>query len=139
MYDYYDDERQQDTPFEQFGTQFGPPYDQDGAQFGPPAGLFGEQEGRQFGAAFGPPPGPPPATTFAAQVEEQEIGVQAVDPGAIRFCRFRFTFVRLTNGRRFWMWPVFVGRRSVAGWRWTGTRWVFFGIDLRFIASFQCF
>jgi hypothetical protein len=33
---------------------------------------------------------------------------------------------------------VFVGRNSVAGWRWNGFRWVYFGVDLRRIDSFVC-
>ena len=35
--------------------------------------------------------------------------------------------------------PTFVGRTSVAGFRWTGRRWVFSGFDLRRIESFTCY
>jgi hypothetical protein len=66
-------------------------------------------------------------------------GTFAVDPGAISGCLFRFTFVWLDNGRRFWFFPVFVGRRSVAGFRWNGRFWVYFGIDLDRIDSFTCY
>lgn len=44
----------------------------------------------------------------------------AVDPGAISFCLFRNTFIWLNNGARFWYYPIFVGPRSVAGFRWNG-------------------
>jgi hypothetical protein len=32
-----------------------------------------------------------------------------------------------------------VGRNSIAGYRWRRNRWVYFGIDLNQIQSFQCF
>ena len=109
---------------------FGPPPGQPGfpgqPPFGPPPGPPGQA---------GPPAGPPPAFTPAAQ----EITPFAVDPGAIRGCLFRYTYVWLTNRQQFWFYPTFVGRTSVAGWRWTGFNWVYFGIDLRRISSFQCF
>lgn len=62
----------------------------------------------------------------------------AVDPGAIRFCLFRNTFIWLSNGEAFWYYPIYVGPRSVAGFRWTGWTWVIFGIDTRRIVSFTC-
>ena len=92
--------------------------------FGPPTAGGGQG---------GPPPGPPP--TF---VPTQQLQTFAVDPGGIRGCLFRYTYVWLTNRQQFWFYPVFVGRSSVAGWRWTGFRWVYFGIDLRRIQSFTC-
>ncbi|HLR51378.1 MAG TPA: hypothetical protein VK072_00690 [Candidatus Avamphibacillus sp.] len=82
----------------------------------------------------GPPTSPPPA------FQPTQPGVQtfAVDPGAIQGCLFRFTYVWL-NRDSFWFYPVFVGRNSVAGYRWRRNRWVYFGIDLNQIQSFQCF
>nr|WP_236035061.1 hypothetical protein [Alkalihalobacterium elongatum] len=111
---------------------FGPP----GRPPGPPGvPPFGPPPGPPAGPGqAGPPSGPPPAFTPA----EPEIAAFAVDPGAIRGCLFRYTFVWLTNRERFWYFPTFVGRTSVAGWRWTGWNWVYFGIDLRRISSFQC-
>ncbi|MDV2886024.1 hypothetical protein RYX45_12610 [Alkalihalophilus pseudofirmus] len=81
------------------------------------------------------PPGPPPQVTPQLPSGPQAF---AVDPGAINRCLFRFTFIRLTNGETFWFFPTFVGRNSVAGYRWWFFRWVNFGIDLRRISSFQC-
>lgn len=105
---------------------FGPPGRPPGQPpFGPPPGPPGQA---------GPPPGPPPAFTPQAQ----QVGVFAVDPGGIRGCLFRYTYIWLTNRQQFWFYPTFVGRTSVAGWRWTGFNWVYFGIDLRRISSFQC-
>ncbi|WP_251555384.1 collagen-like protein [Neobacillus muris] len=63
----------------------------------------------------------------------------AVDPGGIRLCLFRNTFIWLSNGEGFWFYPVFVGPRSVAGFRWNGWSWMIFGIDTRRIVSFSCF
>ncbi|TQR43269.1 transporter [Paenibacillus popilliae] len=74
---------------------------------------------------FAPPQ--PAATAFA------------IDPGAISGCLFRNTYVWLRNGNSFWFFPTFVGRRSVAGFRWTGFGWMFTGVDLRSIVSFTCF
>lgn len=129
---------------------FGPWSPFHGGQYGPPPGPpFGPPPGRPPGPPFGSPPGPPgqppgqmggppTAPPPAFMPPEQEVGVFAVDPGGIRGCLYRNTFIRLTNGQRFWYYPTFVGRTSVAGYRWTGFRWVYFGIDLRRISSFQC-
>ncbi len=108
--------------------------------FGPPPGM--PPFGQPFGGAAqgsGPPPGPPPAFVPSNAVQQQSAGALSINPGAIRPCRFRFVFLWLNNGQRFWAWLVFVGSRSVAGWRWTGFRWIYFGIDTRRIASFACY
>lgn len=97
--------------------------------------FLGREPGFRMGPRQGPPDTPPPRITPSLDAAD----IRAVDPGAIRRCLYRFTFVMLNNNQRFWMWPVFVGRRSVAGFRWTGRRWVYFGIDLRRIASFRCY
>lgn len=94
----------------------------------PPGG--GGQQG-------GPPSSPPPF--FTPQAQQQGVSVFAVDPGAIRGCLFRFTYIWLDNGRSFWFYPTFVGRNSVSGWRWSRFRWVYYGTDLRRINNFQCF
>ncbi|MDQ0271500.1 hypothetical protein J2S17_003388 [Cytobacillus purgationiresistens] len=51
---------------------------------------------------------------------------------------FRNTFLWLRDGSGFWFYPVFVGPRSVAGFRWTGRFWTIFGVDTRQIVSFTC-
>ncbi|MEH7251453.1 transporter [Neobacillus niacini] len=81
----------------------------------------------------GAPSTPPPSHT-----PQESVSAFAVDPGAIRGCLHRFTFVWLNNGRSFWFYPTFVGRDSVAGYRWRGFRWVYYGTDLRRIRSFRC-
>jgi hypothetical protein len=86
---------------------------------------------------FQQPTSPPPS--FTPQMPLTATGQPlAVDPGAIRRCMFRFTYIWLRNGQQFWFFPIFVGPTSVAGFRWTGFSWVYFGVDLRFITSFTC-
>lgn len=96
---------------------------------------------------FPGPPGPPgpsgpigqqPPTSPPPQFEPQ-MAPYAVDPGAISRCLYRNTFVWLRNRDRFWYYPTFVGRRSVAGYRFFGGRWRYYGIDLRQISSFTCY
>jgi hypothetical protein len=118
----------------QFGPPFGPPFGGQGGQFQPPFGGPG-----QAGPPSGPPPSFVPQQAAAQTLAGDGVGVFAVDPGAIRPCRFRFVYLWLRGGRQFWAWLVFVGRDSVAGWRWTGFNWVYFGVDLRRIVSFICF
>ena len=87
------------------------------------------------GGGGGQPTSPPPSFTPT----QPQATAFAVDPGAIAGCRFRNTFVWLNNGESFWFFPTFVGRHSVAGWRWIGWRWIYFGIDTNRIRSFTCF
>src|SRR5690625_2554019 len=142
------DHRQYEQPIsEQQDRQF--PWQQGGSFPGFPGGQppgigFPGQPGNQFpgqtpsfgggGQSAGPPNSPPPSCTPA----EQQIQSFAVDPGAIRGCLFRFTYVWLDRDQ-FWFFPTFVGRNSVAGFRWRRNRWVYFGIDLNRIQSFQCY
>lgn len=86
------------------------------------------------GQSAQPPSAPPPNFT----PQQAQIQPFAVDSGAIRGCLFRFTYIWLRR-EAFWFFPTFVGRRSISGFRWVGFRWVYFGIDLRRIDSFQCF
>ncbi|MBT2680250.1 collagen-like protein [Bacillus sp. ISL-35] len=102
-----------------------------GGPGGFPGGPGGSPGGGQAG---GPPSSPPPA-----YVPQEQATAFAVDPGGIRRCMFRFTYIWLIDGRSFWFYPVFLGRSSVAGWRWSRRRgWVYYGMDLRQIRSFQC-
>ena len=90
---------------------------------------------------YGGPSGPPPSYTPSKQQAQVKFGpgIMAVDPGAIRPCRYKFVYIWPKRGRGYWAWLTFVGRRSVAGYRWNGRRWVYFGIDLRSIDSFICY
>lgn len=129
--DEFDDEFCEYCPFYR---QQPPIFDPYGPQFPGPGGG----PGPGFGPSEGPPSGPPPSVT-PQLAAPGGFGIQAIDPGSIRRCRFRFVYLQLRNRREFWAWLTFVGRRSVAGWRWTGRRWVYFGVDLRQIVSFYCY
>jgi len=131
--DEYDTDERQFFPFPPGGGSF-PGFGPGGQPGFPGPGPFpgsGPGAGGGQGAA---PSGPPPSFT----PQQQQFQTFAVDPGAISGCLFRFTYVWLRR-ESFWFFPTFVGRRSVSGFRWTGSRWVFFGIDLNRIQSFQCF
>jgi hypothetical protein len=86
------------------------------------------------GQPSGAPTAPPPQYT----PPQPAVTPFAVDPGAIRHCLFRYTFVWPHRGNPFWFYPTFVGRNSVAGFRWNGFFWMFHGIDLSSIQSFTC-
>jgi len=62
----------------------------------------------------------------------------AVDPGAIFPCKNRFVYIWPTNGPGFWAYVTFVGRRSIAGWRFGRRGFRYFGMDLRNIEEFFC-
>ncbi|TDF88137.1 transporter [Paenibacillus sp. MS74] len=100
--------------------------------FFPPFEPSTPQQGTQ---AFQPPSSPPPQ--FIPQ--QTQATSFAVNPGAIHGCLFRFTYIWQRNGEQYWFVPVFVGSRSVSGFRWTGRQWIFFGVDTRQIISFSCF
>lgn len=156
MYDYnypYDEDDRQFFPnfFPYLIPGGRPPYSGPGGQpgFPPPGPDPGGGPGFPGGGPGGgrPRPGsgpgggqatapttPPPSFT----PEQPQFQTFAVDPGAIRGCLFRFTYVWLRRDS-FWFYPTFVGRNSVAGFRWSRFRWVYFGIDLDRIESFQCF
>ena len=62
-----------------------------------------------------------------------------VDQYSIRHYLFRFTYVWMTNGHEFWMFPTNVSNTTVMGFRWNWRfGWSFTGISLRNIAAFTC-
>ena len=81
------------------------------------------------------PTTPPPKTTPS----KKDNNLKAVDPGSIRFCKYKFTYIWPNRGKPFWAWIVYVGRRSISGYRWTGYRYVYFGMGLKQINSFVCY
>ncbi|MDF2856721.1 MAG: hypothetical protein K0Q87_2572 [Neobacillus sp.] len=117
----------EDLRFGGFQPSFPPP-------FSPPSQGPGFGQGPGQGPTSGPPTSPPPSF-----VPQQQAEAFAVDPGGIRRCLFRFTYVWLRGFNQFWFYPTFVGRNSVSGYRWTGYRWIYFGLSLRQIQSFTCF
>lgn len=107
---------------------------------GGPGGFPGGGPGGFPGTPGGAPAGvQPPASPPPQFVPQMQVSTFAIDPGGIRRCLFRNTYVWLNNGEQFWFFPVFVGRNSIAGFRWFGFFWAYFGIDLNRIRSFTCF
>ncbi|MBT2692277.1 hypothetical protein J7E32_04635 [Bacillus sp. ISL-55] len=137
-YGFYENEFNQQGDMRTFGGFPGGPGGFPGGPGGYPGGPGGFPGGPGGspggGQGGGPPSSPPPA-----YVPQEQATAFAVDPGGIRRCMFRFTYIWLIDGRSFWFYPVFLGRNSVAGWRWSPRRgWVYYGMDLRQIRSFQC-
>ncbi|RLQ97482.1 hypothetical protein [Falsibacillus albus] len=94
----------------------------------PPPGQHGPGDGHNQ-----PPSGPPPNIQLS-----QSASLKAVDPGAIKGCRYRYTYIWLRNGQSFWFYPTYVGRQSISGYRWVGYMWIYYGVSLKQISSFQC-
>lgn len=117
---------------------FGPP---GGGAGGFPGGGPGGFPGGGQGAPATPPPNFTPSKAQAQSLGAPGGGVStyAVDAGSLRPCRFRFVYLWLRNGNAFWAYLTFVGRNSISGFRWTGRRWVYFGIDTRRIDFFVCY
>lgn len=93
--------------------------------------------GQHGGGGSQMPPGPPPS-----EIPKKDAGgpsLKAVDPGAISGCMYRYVYIWQTNGYGYWAWLTYVGRKSIAGYRWIGYRWVYFGTDLRNIETFYCY
>ncbi|MEH7547710.1 MULTISPECIES: hypothetical protein [Bacillaceae] len=109
--------------------------------------YYSTLDGRQFGVQQppsappgqdlepGPPTSPPPSIV---PQQTHQAGTYAVDPGSMISCLHRYTYVWLRGREQFWFYPTFIGRHSVSGYRWTGSRWVHYGISLRQIQSFTC-
>lgn len=100
-----------------------------------PGGGFPGGQGSQQ-APSSPPPSQTPSYPGGNQAQ-----LFAVDPGAIRGCLYRYTYVWTSRRNGFWYFPTYVGRTSVAGYRWRPNRrrWEYFGIDLNRIDQFTCF
>ncbi|KOA92878.1 hypothetical protein [Clostridium botulinum] len=125
-------------PYNYFAP-FGPGF----RQFPPGPPPFGFPGGGNIGPGPGnneaPPMGPPPSFTPSKVETKGGVNVKAVDPGSIKFCKYKYTYLWLTNGNSFWSYITYVGKKSISGFRWIRYRWVYFGIDLRQIDSFICY
>ena len=87
---------------------------------------------------FDPNSGSAPRFAPPAYIPQRAPGLRAVDPGAISRCLYSNTYVWLNNRQEFWFFPTFIGRRSIAGFRWMNRRWVYMGFSLNMIDSFFC-
>lgn len=108
-----------------------------------PINIPGNMPGSQLPIGL-PPPYIPSKNDKGVQnlnfgISESGINPTNVSAKSIRFCLFKFTFIWQKNGRNYWSYLIHADRRSVAGFRWVGWRWVYFGVDLRKIDSFICY
>jgi hypothetical protein len=110
----------------QFGSFF--------PQMPPPPGPPGSHQPSDY-PHVGPPTSPPPSIV---PQQTHQAGAYAVDPGSMVRCLHRYTYVWQRGFEQFWFYPTFIGRHSVSGYRWTGHRWVNYGVSLRQIQSFTC-
>ncbi len=86
-----------------------------------------------------PPTAPPPDyIPSKSQLKSAGPSPKAVEPGTIRPCLFQYVYIWQTNGRSYWAYLTYIGRKSIAGWRWTGRRWIYFGLDLKKVETFIC-
>lgn len=102
--------------------------------YGPPMmGPSYNQPPKQSEAPKSPPPNFTPQQSQAKPF--------AIDPGGIANCLYRYVYIWPTgsHGRGYWVYFTYVGHKSIAGFRWNGRYWVYGGIDLRRIESFQCY
>ncbi len=81
----------------------------------------------------GMPQSPPPRA-----IPRKSPTLYAVDPGAIQGCLYSYTYIWLKNGNSFWLFPTYVGRKSVSGFRYTRYGWRYVGFDLDLIETFSC-
>lgn len=88
------------------------------------------------------PLGPPPSRIPQQPAQMQfgaGPGARSVNPSSIRNCVGSFTYIWMSNGQEFWMFPVQVWGDSVAGFRWNRrTGWSYVGISLSRIDMFSC-
>nr|WP_226534431.1 hypothetical protein [Fictibacillus halophilus] len=134
------------------GQGFGPPGPPPGGPGGKgpggkgPGGKGGPPSGGGGGTApTSPPPGFTPSQSQAYSLHGGgggaggQYGAYAVAPITLRYCLFRYVYIWPSWGPGFWAWLIFVGRGTAAGFRWTGRRWVYFGMDTRQISAFYCY
>ncbi len=80
-----------------------------------------------------------PRTAPPNYTPSRQIAPLRVDASSIRNCVGRFTYVWLSNGDEFWMFPIQVSRNTVTGFRWNRFfGWSFVGISLHRIDAFTC-
>lgn len=92
---------------------------------------------------LGPPPSYIPSKNDpGVQKNTKELDnpkAKNVSSNSIKFCQYRFTYIWQNNGRSYWAYITHVDKSSIAGWRFAGFRWVYFGVDLKRIDSFICY
>ncbi|MCI1694377.1 hypothetical protein [Aneurinibacillus aneurinilyticus] len=105
-----------------------------------PGGGFPPQPPTQPPGGPGQPPMQPPTLppTYIPQ-QSQAYSTLAIAPGSLRLCLFRWTYVWLSNGDQFWIWPFSVRQQTVTFFRHIPFfGYTLGGLDTRRIAYFIC-
>lgn len=94
------------------------------------------------------PAGPPPdennklleeiKTSFGT-LSNGSLLAGSIDSGAISPCLYKYIYIFPNTGKGFWTYLTYVGKKSIAGYKWTENSWVYFGISLVKIDSFICY
>ncbi|CDM68201.1 hypothetical protein CM240_1037 [Clostridium bornimense] len=121
------------------GAPFFPGYLPGGGPI-PPIGNYPGENFYPIGIPNSPPPNfTPKQNNPNVQYISNNPNSKFVSSNSIRFCLFKFTYIWQRNGRNYWAYLINVDRFSIAGFRWLGRTWVYFGLDLRKIDSFLCY
>ncbi|MDR1537231.1 MAG: hypothetical protein LBU32_04415 [Clostridiales bacterium] len=97
----------------------------------------GSQGGGQGNFPESSPQGKPSSPPPSRIPERSPVALYKIDSGAIRGTLFHFTYLWLKNGVSFWFYPVYIGKNSMSGYRWTRFGWAFAGIDLSWVEYFE--
>lgn len=92
-----------------------------------------------------PPYGPPPPfTPSEIQIIYQQFSTSpnaymVVSSSVIKTYMFRYVYIWLKDGTGFWAWINYVDNAFIAGWRWNGSNWVPFKLEIRTINLLAAF
>jgi hypothetical protein len=87
---------------------------------------------------------PPPFIPSETQATFQHTGAGTgffltVDPSTFSTCMFMYVYIWLKDGSGFWSWITYVDNNSIGGWRWSGTSWIQFRLNINAVHGFGCF
>lgn len=82
---------------------------------------------------------PPSFTPLKSQSQILQITGLGIDDTLLRSCLFKKIYIWFRDNIEFWVWLTFIGGGHAVGWRWNGSYWIYFEIDLRKVESFICY
>lgn len=87
-----------------------------------------------------PPTTPPPGfIPLKSQSQTLPMTGFGIDHTLLKACMLKKTYIWFRDNMSFWVWITFIGGGHAIGWRWNGSDWVNFEIDLRRIDNFICY
>ena len=84
-----------------------------------------------------PQPGMKPPTAPPVRIPPRN-NLPGIELYTITNCLYNATYIWLKNGREFWFYPVYAGRTTISGFRWSGGGWVYYGFSVYSIEAFAC-